>query len=350
MIDFAEIRRRVPLRQFVESCGVSLSEDGENWRGKCPLHREKHGASLLIYPDDRWFCHGKCSEGGDVVGFAQAFWEETDLKHTVQRLLGEGVEISQQSNRNRSNVVAKSSQKWPALDSVRIRELVEPGWGLYDLWERSPVKFDSSESHAEQIIDILFPGDPFLCCGWTQYEFETRRREPWRGELHGLQFIVPNPMLEMQGRTQGKRLSQHAKESTAARVYLTIEFDFSEKEASEIRGKRQKERQEAINQIAQEWHQKGISVAEACSALHLDLARRLPLVLVVHSAGRSLHGWYYVYGQADQRLLPFMQYAYSIGADHVTWTRSQFVRMPDGLRDGRRQATFYFDPSQAVRL
>jgi hypothetical protein len=35
----------------------------------------------------------------------------------------------------------------------------------------------------------------------------------------------------------------------------------------------------------------------------------------------------------------------------VTWTRSQFVRLPDGRRqNGVRQVTYYFDPTKAVSL
>jgi hypothetical protein len=40
-----------------------------------------------------------------------------------------------------------------------------------------------------------------------------------------------------------------------------------------------------------------------------------------------------------------MQYAVSLGADRATWTRSQFVRMPDGARgNGERQTVFFFNP------
>jgi hypothetical protein len=45
-----------------------------------------------------------------------------------------------------------------------------------------------------------------------------------------------------------------------------------------------------------------------------------------------------------------MDYAVSLGADHATWLRSQFVRLPDGLRqNGRRQVTYYLDPRKAVK-
>jgi hypothetical protein len=40
-----------------------------------------------------------------------------------------------------------------------------------------------------------------------------------------------------------------------------------------------------------------------------------------------------------------MSHAVSIGADPMIWLRSQFVRMPDGLRDtGSRQRIFFFNP------
>ena len=40
-----------------------------------------------------------------------------------------------------------------------------------------------------------------------------------------------------------------------------------------------------------------------------------------------------------------MRYAVSLGADPATWTRSQFVRMPEGRRDnGQRQTAYFFNP------
>ena len=102
--------------------------------------------------------------------------------------------------------------------------------------------------------------------------------------------------------------------------------------------------------LIREWRDAGVTVADACAALHLHLATLLPLVAVVHSAGKSLHGWYYVSDKTDVELRPFMDYAVSLGADHATWLRSQFVRLPDGLREnGRRQVTYYLDPGKAVK-
>jgi hypothetical protein len=73
-----------------------------------------------------------------------------------------------------------------------------------------------------------------------------------------------------------------------------------------------------------------------------------PLVMVVDSGGKSLQGWFHVGGLADEQLRPFMEYAVRLGADRATWTRSQFVRMPDGQREnGRRQSVLFLNPEAA---
>ena len=81
------------------------------------------------------------------------------------------------------------------------------------------------------------------------------------------------------------------------------------------------------------------------AALLWHLALKAPLAMVVHSGSKSLHGWFFCAGQPEERLRQVMRYCVSLGADPATWTRSQFVRMPDGTRDnGKRQVVFYFNP------
>jgi hypothetical protein len=81
------------------------------------------------------------------------------------------------------------------------------------------------------------------------------------------------------------------------------------------------------------------------AAVLMHLASQAPLALAVHSGSKSIHGWFYCAGQAEERLRSFMNYAVSLGADRATWTRSQFVRMPDGRRDtGKQQVVYFFNP------
>jgi hypothetical protein len=95
-------------------------------------------------------------------------------------------------------------------------------------------------------------------------------------------------MLNYVGHTELEhKESEHTKEATARRVYLTTEFDFSVKARDE-------EKDSAWAPLVREWIAAGISVADACSALLWHLASWLPLVVVVHSGGKSLHGWFYV--------------------------------------------------------
>jgi hypothetical protein len=202
---------------------------------------------------------------------------------------------------------------WPKLNVEQREAVIMSGAGLVDLWEASPVRLDDNESHTEEIIDVLFPGDPLLCAGRSNSDFTTRSRSEWRGELAALQLIVPSPMTARKGLTQDGRESAHALSNTGPRRFLVIEQD------------------------------EGTIDEQAAVLLHL--AGIAPLAVAAHSGSKSIHGWFYCEGQPEDKLQRFMRYAVSLGADAATWTRSQFVRMPDGTRDnGNRQTVYFFSP------
>jgi hypothetical protein len=158
-----------------------------------------------------------------------------------------------------------------------------------------------------------------LCCGKTQREFDTRTHGEWRGELAALQFIVPSPMAAVTGLTKDGKKSKHTLDNTGPRRFLVCEFDSGDGDQKS-------------------WH-------DQHAALLLHLASLAPMVLAVHSGGKSLHGWFYCAGQSEDKLHRFMRYAVALGADRATWLRSQFVRMPDGTREnGKRQTVFLFNP------
>lgn len=347
-INFDAVRKAVPLRQFIGSLGVTLQKDGDCWRAKCPLHNEKHGASLLVYPDGRWYCHGKCAatfpKGGDIVDLAGALWAIEDRCEVVERLLGEAPRITRQARQQTRQSRAHSSEpKWPARDLGQIDAIVRAGFGLYDFWENSPTRFTDGENHAEEIIDAVFPNNPLLCIGRTERLFATQWRETWRGRLADYPLIVANPMLRKVGLTASGKQSQHTLDATAAPIYLPIECDFSRYDNS---GK-----PTVFLPLIDGWQRDSIQIAEACVAILWHLAGRLPLVLGVHSGNKSIHGWYAAFDRRQQELWTFMRHAYSLGADRVTWTPSQFVRLPDGRRqNGARQVTYYLDPTKAIKL
>lgn len=201
---------------------------------------------------------------------------------------------------------------WPKKNPSAILAISKNGVGLVDLWEESPVKLVSNTPQTGRIIDALFPGNPFLCCGWARHRFETRPRCDWY-KMQELEFIVPSPMKARQGITLDGKLSAHSRDNTGPRRFIVIDQDNAD--------------------------------IDTQAAILLYLAGKAPMALALHSAGKSLHGWFYCHGQPEEKIRAFMEEAVSLGADRNTWTRSQFVRMPDGLREReRRQAVYFFNP------
>jgi len=208
--------------------------------------------------------------------------------------------------------IQKPAAKWPTVNQEQREAIIKDGGGLADLWELSRIRIEDSRQRTEEIIDHLFPGNPLLCAGKSNSVFDTKPREDWRGELSRLALIVPSPMIAPPGLTKEGKESAHALSNTGPRRFLIVEFD--------------------------------TGTTDEHAALLLHLATFAPLVCAVHSGGKSLHGWLFVAGQPDEKVAKFFRYAVSIGADRATWTRSQFVRLPDGTRDnGRRQTVFFLN-------
>ena len=206
----------------------------------------------------------------------------------------------------------QSRSKWPSVNKEQREAIVRDNGGLADLWELSNPRIDDNAAHTEEIIDALFVDNPLLCCGKSQSDFDTQPRDAWHGQLSQLPFIVPSPMSAVTGQTKEGKESKHTLANTGARRFLICEFD--------------------------------TGTADEHAALLLHLGTFAPLVCAVHSGGKSLHGWFYVHGQPETKVERFFRYAVSLGADRATWTRSQFVRMPDGTRDnGARQAVFFLN-------
>ena len=207
----------------------------------------------------------------------------------------------------------RQGSSWPKVNAEQREAVITSGGGLVDLWEISPVRFHDNDSHTEEIIDALFPGNPLLCAGRSNSDFATQARSEWDGKLAALQLIVPSPMTARSGLTQDGKQSSHALSITGQRRFLVVEFDQGDVD----------------DHAALLWH----------------LALKAPLAMIVHSGSKSLHGWFFCAGQPEERLRQVMRYCVSLGADRATWTRSQFVRMPDGTRElGKRQVVYYFNP------
>lgn len=227
----------------------------------------------------------------------------------------------------------------PAVDYGRIDSIVHAGPGIYDLWEQSPCRFEEDRAHTEEIIDVIFPGNPWLCVGIGKRDFWTRQREILRGHLAQTEFIVAQSMISQFGVTLEGRRSEHTLANTGPRKYYVVEFDFREKDKAG--------QDTEWGELIRSWASSDISVADACASLLDNLSSFAPLGLVLHSAGKSCHGWFPAKGATPEQIEAFRHEAFVLGADRQLFrNKSQFVRTPDGVRstNSQRQTTYFFDP------
>jgi hypothetical protein len=96
VIDFAAIRERFPLADYVRRLDVRLRHSGSHLIGKCPIHHEQRGNAFSVHPEtQKWRCWGKCNRGGDVVDLEQALGGGT-LTDAAGRLGAQRVQRTQQ--------------------------------------------------------------------------------------------------------------------------------------------------------------------------------------------------------------------------------------------------------------
>ncbi len=204
------------------------------------------------------------------------------------------------------------SKIWAPRDDIKIKKILAKQWAP----DKEMLEPRFSIANPVYYLDLLFPNNPLLCLGKTNYLFDTKPRNEWRGFEKFQSLIVPSAMSALKGKTKAGNMSSHSLENTGPRQYLVIEFDSGELE----------------DQIK----------------LLFYLAKQMPLVLICSSGGKSMHGWFNVKQTEEITNMIFMQAAVALGADPRTWLASQFVRLPDGTRfeSKGRQSVVYFDSEQ----
>jgi hypothetical protein len=258
-------------------------------------------------------------------------WTEAELRHKVCDALakpgakGRGYLLNQGEALPAVAPAAPQKPKWPVSDLALIESIVREGPTAAELTLYSDAKTpwptnDNAEYECAPIVQALFADtdnpDPLLCIGKSSREFTTRRLSYWltSGRLSECSLIVPARMTKRTGMTTVGKPSDHTLENTGPRRFVVVEFDT------------------------------GSTDEHAARLWHLD--RYSPLALVVHSGGKSLHGWFPIAGCHPADVQYFMRYAASIGADAALFRNpSQFVRLPAGTREGGcRQSVLYYAP------
>jgi len=195
-----------------------------------------------------------------------------------------------------------------------IARAAEGGPTLEELRELSSV----TEATSESVLTHLFADDDLVCAAVGHpWRATTRPLCEWRGELRNTAQIVPSPMTARHGTNKAGKCSSRCLDNTGPRRWLVVESDIGTQD----------------EQSAVLWH----------------LGEYQPLALVVHSGGKSLHGWFPVRGNSEETVRKFHAYAIKLGADPSTLVRCQMVRTPGGLRDtGERQEVVFFNPEVAA--
>jgi len=74
--------------------------------------------------------------------------------------------------------VPAPQRTWSTEDGALRRKVIQQANGVevVDLWERSPCRLTDDGPNADGIVDLLFPGDPLLCCAATLASAHTAPR------------------------------------------------------------------------------------------------------------------------------------------------------------------------------
>jgi hypothetical protein len=210
-------------------------------------------------------------------------------------------------------------KKRPQFDQAHFDKIVKLTPWSVDAWiEHSPVRFDPDTAPTEEILDILFPGDPLVCVGWDKRWAITERLSEFKQELDTAKFIVPNPMSAKTGINQKGKESARCLDNTGTRRFLVVELD------------------------------RGTLDQQASVIRHIQMRNQgygPRLVLIIFSGGKSLHSWFYVPAFPDKTLKDFLDPLVRLGADPQMLVKCQFARMPGGKREGgATQKILYWNP------
>jgi hypothetical protein len=131
-------------------------------------------------------------EDEDIIEILGAFVSCSEREREILRAVARAREIANGEEKGSSGLRAL----WPAVDYTMVDKIVvDCPVRLKDLRSLSPLDLSTEGPRTEEILDVLYPGNPLLCLGRTVQGFWTRPREEWRGRESGFQFIVPNPIL-----------------------------------------------------------------------------------------------------------------------------------------------------------
>lgn len=208
----------------------------------------------------------------------------------------------------------QASKRFPVCDMDMVRAVVKNGISFEELKKRSPI----SNPKQSEVLAALFKPDELLCAGHMSFapKIYLLPEDTRRWSFTNAQFIVPSPMSAARGLTKDAKISARSHSNTGPRRWLVIECDFRPADAESLGVK---------------------STFDLCAAVLWKLNEYRPLVLVVSSGSKSLHGWFPVQPNEPEtykksRFWKFIAGACKLGADSSSERKCQWMRMPGGIR------------------
>jgi len=231
---------------------------------------------------------------------------------------GQGIVVAPKFVRTSEDSYWNKDMPLPKVEASPLaikRAIKATPWSLEDMFEDSPHRlFDSKPA---EIINMLFHPNELVCCGSVR-KFRALPAKEWLSVSDIGDQVVPNPSRVKVGTNMQGRPSQHCRDATGRRKYIVVESD-----------------------------DESLSFDEKASVLrYLRDRAGAELKMVVHTGGKSLHGWFKSTG--DSHLdWEFMRVACLLGADRRMWLPEQLARTPNAVRlsNGAEQKCYHFDPS-----
>lgn len=122
-VDFADIRRRVPLEfvLFQLYALTNLERRGNRVTGPCPLHGGNNPKSFRAELDRNiWFCHSRCKRGGNQIDYV-ALKEGISIRDAALKLQAAFLESNSSLDAQDGSVPVKPAKKEVATPDIVAR-------------------------------------------------------------------------------------------------------------------------------------------------------------------------------------------------------------------------------------
>lgn len=77
--DEIELIRQIPISRL-----LGIRENGRRYSIRCPFHPGDKTPSLVIYPDQSWYCYGCTKHGQNAIDFTMALG--CNFKEAIEEL------------------------------------------------------------------------------------------------------------------------------------------------------------------------------------------------------------------------------------------------------------------------